>query len=137
MAGVQGLFFGDFLLALQKKVTRLSGRVPTRSHAVKKKKVTRPPGRNLARSHAVKRKKNKHQSKHPKTAEYPQTPTAHASHASSRTPHTAAESESPSPGSATRPRRMHASPPASAHVPAPRTARTSKTASRRPRHVHR
>ena len=28
MAGVQALFFGDFLLCQQKKVTRLSGRIP-------------------------------------------------------------------------------------------------------------
>src|SRR5882724_1053591 len=40
MAGVRRLFFGDFLLARQKKVTRLSGRIPTRSHAVRKKKIT-------------------------------------------------------------------------------------------------
>ncbi len=32
-AGVQPLFFGDFLLGQQKKVTRLSGRDPTRCTA--------------------------------------------------------------------------------------------------------
>jgi hypothetical protein len=38
MAGVKRLFFGDFLLARQKKVTRLSGRVPTPTNAVGKNK---------------------------------------------------------------------------------------------------
>lgn len=48
MAGVQALFFGDFLLCQQKKVTRLSGRnpdgLPARQSVPAKAGPDAPPG---------------------------------------------------------------------------------------------
>ncbi len=43
MAGVGPLFFGDFLLGQQKKVTRLSGRDPTQCIEWKTHIHVRPP----------------------------------------------------------------------------------------------